>query len=130
VIACSTVTTHTKHLIAIVDDDVSVRSALQGVLRSVGWDAQVYASAAEFLASGQATETDCLITDVHMPDTSGLELQARLITDGIRLPTIFITAYGNPRIRQQAMQAGAVEVLAKPFTDDQLLATVRSALAS
>src|SRR5262245_33876465 len=118
--ACSTVMMHTKHLIAIVDDDVSVRSALQGVLRSVGWDAQLLRQRPSSSPEVRRPETDCLITDVHMPDTSGLELRARLITDGIRTPTIFITAYGNPRIRQQAMQAGAVEVLAKPFTDDQL----------
>ena len=117
-----------KDLVVIVDDDESVRSAVHGVLRSVGLKTQTFTSAEDFLQSGQQTETGCLITDVQMPGMTGLELQARLAQENQRIPIIFITAYGTPRMRVQAMQAGAVALLGKPFNDEVLLETVRGAL--
>jgi FixJ family two-component response regulator len=115
-------------LIAIVDDDESVRSAIHGLLKSVGLKTQLFASAEEFLQSGQHSEIACLISDIRMPGMSGLELQARLAEEDCRIPIIFITAYGDTRMRMQAMRAGAVEFLGKPFDDKTLLDTVRAAL--
>jgi FixJ family two-component response regulator len=115
-------------LIAIVDDDESVRSAIHGVLKSVGLKTRSFVSAEEFLASGQHSETACLITDIRMPGMSGLELQARLAEQDCRIPIIFITSYGDTRTRTQAMRAGAVGFLGKPFDDKVLLESVRSAL--
>lgn len=117
-----------KDLVVIVDDDESVRNAVHGVLRSVGLKTQTFSSAEEFLASGQQTETGCLITDVQMPGMTGLELQARLVEENRGIPIVFITAYGTPRMRAQALQAGAVDILGKPFNDEALLETVRAAL--
>lgn len=115
-------------IVAIVDDDESVRSALQGLMRAVGLHAQAYASAEEFLGSGEQHNTACLIADIRMPGMSGLELQARLNAERCRIPTIFITAHGDTTMRMQALRAGAVEFLAKPFNDDVLLEHVRAAL--
>jgi len=115
-------------LTAIVDDDESVRSAIHGLLKSVGLKTRSFASAEEFLRSGQHRETACLISDIRMPGMSGLELQARLAAEDCRIPIIFITAYGDTRMRMQAMRAGAVEFLGKPFDDEVLLDSVRAAL--
>jgi FixJ family two-component response regulator len=117
-------------LVAVVDDDDSMRGALQGLLKSVGLPSQAFASAEEFLNSGQQHQTACLITDIRMPGISGLELQARLNAERCRIPTIFITAHGDAQMRMQALRAGAVEFLAKPFDDEALLKTVRAALES
>jgi FixJ family two-component response regulator len=115
-------------LIAIVDDDESVRNAVQGVLKSVGIKARTFASAEEFLDSSQRAATACLITDVQMSGITGLELQATLAKADDRIPIIFITAYGDTRTRKQAMGAGAVAFLEKPYDDDVLLENVRVAL--
>ena len=117
-----------RDLVAVVDDDESVRNAVHGVLRSVGLKTQTFSSAEEFLESGQQTETGCLITDVQMQGMTGLELQARLAEGNRHIPIIFITAYGTARMRAQAMGAGAVDFLGKPFNDELLLQTVRTAL--
>jgi len=117
-------------LVAIVDDDELVRSALQGLLKTVGWPAQAFASAEEFLKSGQQHQTACLIADIRMPGMSGLDLQARLNSEKCRIPTIFITAHGDEKMRMQALRAGAVEFMAKPFDDEALLESVRAALES
>jgi FixJ family two-component response regulator len=117
-------------LVAIVDDDDSMRSALQGLLKSVGLPAQAYGSAEEFLNSGQHRQTACLIADIRMPGMSGLELQAKLNIENCRIPTIFITAHGDAKMRMQALRAGAVEFLSKPFDDEALLESVRAALES
>src|ERR1700681_2843062 len=117
-------------LVTIVDDDELMRSALQGMLKSVGLPSQAFASAEDFLKSGQQQKTACLITDIRMPGMSGLELQARLNAEHCRIPTIFITAHGDTKMRMQALRAGAVEFLAKPFDDDALLGSVRAALES
>ena len=115
-------------LIAIVDDDDLMRSALQGLLKSVGLPARAFASAEEFLQSGQQRKTACLIADIRMPGMSGLELQAKLNAERCRIPTIFITAHGDVKMRMLALRAGAVEFLAKPFDDEILLENVRVAL--
>ena len=117
-------------LVAIVDDDDLMRSALQGLLKAVGMPARAFASAEEFLKSGQQHQTACLIADIRMPGMSGLELQAQLTADHCRIPTIFITAHGDAKMRMQALRAGAVEFMAKPFDDEVLLESVRAALES
>jgi FixJ family two-component response regulator len=116
--------------IAIVDDDESARTAIQGVLKSVGWQARSFCSAEEFLESGQLCETACLISDIRMPGMSGLELQARLVEEGWRIPIIFVTAHGDSRMQTRAMKAGARAFLGKPFDDKVLLQEVRTALES
>src|SRR3979411_922020 len=117
-------------MVAIVDDDSLMRSALQGLLKAVGLPAQAFGSAEEFLNSGQQHQAGCLIADIRMPGMSGLELQAKLNAERCRIPIIFITAHGDAKMRTQALRAGAVEFLAKPFDDEALLESVRAALAS
>ncbi len=117
-------------LVAIVDDDDLIRGALQGLLKAVGWPAQAFSSAEEFLESGQQHRTACLIADIRMPGMSGLELQAKLNAEHCKIPTIFITAHGDAKMRLQALRAGAVEFLAKPFDEEALLQSVRAALDS
>ena len=115
-------------MVAIVDDDESVRSALQGLMKAEGLPALSFASAEEFLRSGQLHETACLIADIRMPGMSGLELQAKLNAEHYGIPTIFITAHGDSKMKMQALRAGAVEFLAKPFDDEALIDSVRAAL--
>ena len=117
----------TSRLVSIVDDDDLMRGALQGLLKEAGFATRSFASAEEFLASGDLHQTMCLIADVRMPGLSGLDLQAKLNADDIKIPIIFITAHGDARLRMQAMRAGAVEFLAKPFDDEMLLESVRAA---
>ena len=117
-------------MVAIVDDDDLMRSALQGLLKSAGLSAKAFASAEEFLKSGQKDQVGCLVADIRMPGMSGLELQAKLNADHCRIPTIFITAHGDEKMRMQALRAGAVEFMAKPFDDEALLESVRAALES
>jgi FixJ family two-component response regulator len=117
-----------KNLVAIVDDDDLMRSALQGMLRSVGVASETFAAAEEFLTSGQQHQAGCLIADIRMPGMSGLELQAKLNAENCRIPIIFITAHGDEKMRMQALRAGAVEFLAKPFDAEILLDSVRAAL--
>src|ERR1700687_1722662 len=124
------VTQEKSRLVAIVDDDDSMRSALRGLLKAVGLPAETFASAEEFLKSGQQHHTACLIADIRMPGMSGLELQAKLNAEHCRIPIIFITAHGDAKMRMQALSAGAVEFLAKPFDDEILLESVRAALES
>jgi FixJ family two-component response regulator len=119
-----------SNLVAIVDDDDLMRSALQGLLKAVGLPSRAFASAEEFLNSGQQHQTACLIADIRMAGISGLELQARLNAEHCRIPTIFITAHGDAQMRMQALRAGAVEFLAKPFDDEVLVESVRAALES
>lgn len=114
--------------VAVVDDDDLVRTAMQGLLKSVGLPARVYASGEAFLDSGHHRETACLIADIRMPGMSGLDLQARLNAENCHIPTIFITAHGDEAMRLHAMRAGAVEFLPKPFDDELLLESVRAAL--
>src|ERR1700682_2197319 len=120
----------TTKVVAIVDDDDLMRSALQGLLKALGLPAQAFASAEEFLQSGQQQQTACLIADIRMPGMSGLELQAQLNAAHCMIPTIFITALGAARIGMQALRAGAVEFLTKPFDNQALIESVRAALES
>jgi FixJ family two-component response regulator len=115
-------------LVAIVDDDDAVRGTLKELLRAAGFSSQTFESAEDFLGSGRQQDTACLITDIRMPGMSGLELQARLNTERCRIPTIFITAHGDEEMRFQALRAGAVEFLPKPFDDEILIESVRAAL--
>jgi len=115
-------------LISIVDDDESVREAVGGLLKALGFETQVFASAEDFLRSGHAWTTDCVITDVHMPVMSGLELQALVGRDGCRVPFIFITAFPDDQIRARALKEGAVCFLNKPFTEAELVAGIRLGL--
>ena len=117
-------------LIVIVDDDESMRSALQGLMKEAGFQAMTFASAEEFLNSGEQKGTACLIADIRMPGMSGLDLQSKLNRDRLRIPIIFITALGDEKLRMQALRAGAVEFLSKPLDDDALLDIVRAALNS
>ena len=115
-------------MVAVVDDDESFRAALQRLLRSGGFRVRSFASAEDFLKSGQQHEAGCLIADIRMPGMSGLDLQAKLNADHCAIPTIFISAHGDERMRLQAMRGGAVKFLAKPFDDAVLLESVRTAL--
>src|SRR5271154_5473216 len=115
-------------MVAVVDDDDLMRTALVGLLKSAGLLAQAFASADEFLKSGNQHNTACLITDIRMPGMYGLELQAQLNADQCRIPTIFITAHGDAKMRMQAMRAGAVEFFAKPFDAEALIECVQAAM--
>ncbi len=115
-------------LISIVDDDESIREAIQSLLRSVGFKAKTFASAEQFLQSDQIENTACLILDVRMPGMSGLELQRRLIATQCRIPIVFVTAHGDEEARSRALQEGAVEFLLKPFSEEALLNAIQVAL--
>jgi FixJ family two-component response regulator len=117
-----------SRLIAIVDDDQSVQSALQDLIESEGLSTLCFGSAEEFLDSGAQNEAGCLIADIRMPGMSGIELQAKLKADRCRIPIIFITAHGDAKMRIQAMRDGAVEFLTKPFDNAVLLETVHAAV--
>jgi FixJ family two-component response regulator len=117
-------------MVAVVDDDVLMRRALQGLLKAAGLPALAFASAEEFLSSGEQHQSSCLIADIRMPGLSGLELQAKLNAERCRIPIIFMTAHGDERMRTHALRAGAVEFLTKPFDDEVLIESVRAALES
>jgi FixJ family two-component response regulator len=122
------VTKEKPRLVAIVDDSELVRVALEGLMKSVGFPALAFAHAEEFLASDRKDDTACLIVDIRLPGMSGLELQSKLNAERYRIPTIFITAHGDETVRMQALRAGAVEFMTKPFDDEALLQSVRAAL--
>jgi FixJ family two-component response regulator len=115
-------------LISIVDDDESMREAIQSLLRSVGFRTQTFASAEQFLQSDQIETTACLILDVRMPGMSGLELQRQLMATQYRIPIVFVTAHGDEEARARALQEGAVEFLLKPFSEEALLNAIQVAL--
>jgi FixJ family two-component response regulator len=118
-----------RKLISIVDDDRAMREALDGLVKSVGYEAASLASAEAFLGSRDARRTSCLIADMQMPGMTGLELHQRLAASGKAIPTILITAYPDEGVRKRALAAGVVGYLSKPFEEDDLLACIRSALA-
>ena len=118
----------TSNLISVVDDDESIRRTTKLLIESFGYRAAVFESAEIFLKSGQLYDTSCLIADINMPRINGLQLQSQLAAEGCSIPIIFITAYGNTESRRQAMQAGAVAFLDKPFSDEELLKSIRTAL--
>jgi FixJ family two-component response regulator len=119
---------HATPIVFIVDDDVSVRSALESLIESAGWVAETFASAQEFLRRPRVAAPGCLVLDVSLPDINGLELQRRVATDRSDLPIIFISGYGDVPMTVRAMKAGAVEFLMKPFKDDVLLDAIRGAI--
>jgi FixJ family two-component response regulator len=116
-------------LISVVDDDDSVRESLRGLLRSVRFGVEVFASAEEFLSSARAPETDCLILDVRMPGMSGLDLQQRLAASHPEMPIIFITSHEDEDLKSRALNGGAVDYLLKPFSEEALLNAVQTALS-
>jgi len=118
-----------QRVVAVIDDDESYRDAIQRLLKSAGLPVRSFSSAEAFLKSGQQYETGCLIADIRMPGMSGLELQTKLNSDRCPIPTIFITAHGDEKIRMQAMRGGAVKFLTKPFESEALLESVRTALS-
>lgn len=117
-----------ENLISVVDDDESVRRTTTLLIESFGFRAAAFESAETFLRSGRLHDTSCLIVDVQMPGMNGLQLQDHLAAAGCGIPIIFITAYESKDFRQRAMQAGAAAFLGKPFSDEQLLQFIRSAL--
>jgi FixJ family two-component response regulator len=119
-----------RKMVVVIEDDESYRVAVQRLLKSAGISAQSFGSAEAFLSSGQQHETGCLIADIRMPGMSGLDLQSKLNSDHCPIPTIFITAHGDEKMRLQAMRGGAVKFLAKPFDGETLLEAVRAALRS
>jgi FixJ family two-component response regulator len=114
--------------IAIVEDDESYRLALQRLLKAASFSVQSFASAEDFLGFGDLQEFGCLIADIRMPGMSGLDLQSRLNADCCPIPIIFITAHGDEKMRLQAMRAGAVKFLSKPFEAEILIEAVQAAL--
>lgn len=115
-------------LIAVVDDDDSVRESLRGLLESLGFAVQTFSSAQAYLTSAYLTVTDCLILDVRMPGMPGPELQRELARRKLKTPIVFITAYGEEDIRPRVLSEGAVDCLLKPFTEEALLNAIRLAL--
>ena len=112
----------------VVDDDISIRESLEGLLTRAGWRAELFASAEEFLASPRASSPSCLILDMRLPDLNGLELQQRIAGERSEMPIIFITGCGDIPMSVQAMKAGAVEFLTKPYTAAVLLQAIQDAL--
>jgi len=117
-----------KPIVFVVDDDVSVRESLELLIGYEGWQAEIFASADEFLSRPRPSVPSCLILDLSLPGLSGLDLQKRIARDRNDMPIIFITGHGDIPSTVQAMKAGAIEFLTKPFTDDALLSAIRQAL--
>jgi FixJ family two-component response regulator len=118
----------TRPLIAVVDDDESVRESLPDLLKEFGFDVRAFSSAEEFLASNSIGETDCLVLDIAMPGLSGPELQQELIRRRQRVPIVFMTAHRDHHVRPRLLEQGAVDCLYKPFSDSDLLAALNTAL--
>jgi FixJ family two-component response regulator len=115
-------------IVFVVDDDISVRESLELLIRCAGWQPELFSSATEFLARPRTLVPSCLILDISLPGLNGLDLQKRVAVDRPDMPIIFITGHGDVPSTVQAMKAGAVEFLLKPFTDDVLLAAIRQAI--
>ena len=117
-----------KPIVFVVDDDISVRESLELLIHNEGWQPKMFASAQEFLDCPRALVPSCLLLDISLPDLNGLDLQKRIAVERTDMPIIFITGYGDVPKTVQAMKAGAVEFLTKPFNDEVLLTAVRQAL--
>jgi FixJ family two-component response regulator len=115
-------------IVFVVDDDISVRESLEALIRFVGWQPETFASAEEFLARPRVLTPSCLVLDVSLPELNGLELQKLMADDRTGMPIIFITGHGDVPMTVQAMKAGAVEFLTKPFDDEVLLSAIRNAI--
>jgi FixJ family two-component response regulator len=120
--------TRERAVVHVVDDDASVRGALQNLFDSVGIETQAYATAGDFLASTFPTRAGCIVIDIRLPDMNGLEFQVELTRMGIRLPVIMITGYGDIPMSVRAMKRGAVDFLPKPFHDQDMLDAVMAAI--
>jgi FixJ family two-component response regulator len=118
----------TKPQISVVDDDESMREAIRGLMKSLGYTAEIFGSAEEFLSSGEVPRTSCLIADVQMPGMTGIELHRHLVASGKPIPTILITAYPDDGARERALGDGVVCYLSKPFDENDLLTCIRSSL--
>jgi FixJ family two-component response regulator len=119
---------HPAPIVFVVDDDASVRGALELLIESVGWQPETFASAHEFLARPRTLAASCLVLDVSLPDLNGLDVQKRLAMERVDMPIVFITGYGDVPTTVQAMKAGALDFLTKPFDDAVLLSAIRHAL--
>jgi FixJ family two-component response regulator len=115
-------------IIAVVDDDEAIREAIDSLIRSAGYRVEQFASGEDLLQAKHHLHASCLIVDVRMPRMSGLELQRQLTATNCRIPLVFITAHGDEDARAQALRAGAVDFLYKPFSDEDLLSAVQVAL--
>jgi FixJ family two-component response regulator len=115
-------------IVFVVDDDISIRESLELLIRSEGWKPETFASAQEFLARPRVFVPTCLVLDVSLPGLNGLDLQKRVAIERIDMPIIFITGHGDVPMTVQAMKAGAVEFLTKPFGDEVLLSAIRHSL--
>jgi FixJ family two-component response regulator len=115
-------------IVFVVDDDISVRESLELLIRCEGWQPETFASAQEFLARPRAVVPNCLVLDVSLPGLNGLELQTLVAAERPEMPIIFVTGFGDVPMTVQAMKAGAVEFLTKPFSDDALLDAIRQAI--
>ena len=120
--------TQAASTVFVVDDDVSVRESLESLIRFAGWHPETFASAQEFIARPRVLAPSCLVLDVALPDLNGLDLQKRIAVDRIDMPIIFITGYGDVPMTVQAMKAGAVEFLTKPFGEEAMLSALRNAI--
>ena len=117
-----------KPIVFVVDDDISVRESLELLIKFAGWQPETFASAVDFLARPRTTTPSCLALDVSLPDLDGLELQKLIASERTDMPIIFITGHGDVPMTVQAMKAGAVEFLTKPFDDEVLLSAIRHAI--
>lgn len=115
-------------LICVVDDDEAVRTGTKSLFRSMGYNVEAFASAREFLQSGKAAESACLVTDMQMPGMNGLELQSALRRDGFATPIIFVTAFVDASVRERALGGGAACFLTKPFEIDSLVECIERVL--
>lgn len=117
-------------LISIVEDDESLRQAVVGLVRSLGYRVAAYANAEDFLAAGAGRASDCVITDIQMPGMSGIDLKLRLVAEGVTTPVIMVTARAEPALHEKAMASGAYCLLRKPFTAEALIERLDQALAA
>jgi len=115
-------------IVAIVDDDLSFREGVSSLIRAAGWKVETFASAEEFLARPRAEAPSCLLLDLQLPDLSGLDLQKRMAEGNLDIPIVFITGHGDIPASVQAMKAGAVEFLTKPFDKEQLFLAIAEAM--
>ena len=116
-------------IVAIVDDDLSFREGVSSLIRAAGWKVETFASAEEFLARPRAEAPSCLLLDLQLPDLSGLDLQKRMAEGNLDIPIVFLTGHGDIPASVQAMKAGAVEFLTKPFDKEQLFSAIAEAMA-
>jgi FixJ family two-component response regulator len=117
-----------KAIVHVVDDDASIREALQNLFLSMGLEARTYATARDFVAAGVSDSPGCLVIDIRLPDINGLDFQVRLTQTGVRLPVVMMTGYGDIAMSVRAMKSGAVDFLPKPFKDQDMLDAVHAAI--